>query len=167
MRREVREIVRKFDYPVKWVEEENLHLTLKFLGEVKEERVEEISRVLREIRRSEKRFELSLEDIGAFPSERSPRVIWIGVGKGREEIIRLQERIEEGLTPLGFKKEERGFHPHLTIARVKKRADFKELFDLSYKSRVFLVDSVTLFKSTLTPKGPIYEPLDRFPFSEP
>lgn len=143
------------------MEEENLHLTLKFLGEVREERIRDISEILKEISKGFKKFEVTLQGIGAFPNQSSPRVIWTGVEKGRKEMIELQKEIEERLVPLGFKKEERGFHPHLTIARVKGRGDFKELFETDYKSRTFLIDKIILFKSTLTPKGPIYEELEK------
>lgn len=148
------------------MEEENLHLTLKFLGEVKEERIKEISKILRELSRRFKKFEFSLKNIGAFPDKHSPRVIWVGAEEGREEMIELQKEIEEELVSLGFKKEARGFHPHLTIARVKRKADFKELFRVAYKSRVFLIEGLVLFKSTLTPKGPIYEKVEKFPLPQ-
>ena len=132
---------------------------------MREEKIKEISGILKGVGKAHKRFELSLKGIGAFPNERSPRIIWIGVERGREEIIKLQEGIEESLSTLGFKREERKFHPHLTIARVKGRADFKELLGVPYKSRVFLTDSLVLFKSTLTPKGPIYGELEKFPLA--
>lgn len=154
---------------IKWVNKENLHLTLIFLGEVKEDFLEKVKVRLSEITSQKSPFYLSLKGLGAFPNIRNPRVIWIGVKKGDEEIEAIQGEIEKELTKIGYQPEPRKFHPHLTIGRVKSFGANKilsEFFEKDYQSRDFLVESVVLFKSTLTPQGPIYEKLQESLFKK-
>ncbi|MEO0091613.1 MAG: RNA 2',3'-cyclic phosphodiesterase [candidate division WOR-3 bacterium] len=167
IRDKIMEFVGKFqqqDYDVRWVKYENLHLTLCFLGNVSKDFLHKATDKLSAIVTTQKSFELSLKNFGAFPSLRSPRVIWIGVEKGGNELIDLQAKIESTMAEIGYKPEERRFHPHLTIGRVKKRIDNDIIFTTQYNSGVFLVNSITLFKSILTPDGPIYEKIHEFPF---
>lgn len=153
----------KGDYPVRWVSEENLHLTLKFLGEIPAKLVADVVKRLETVREEFSLFSLSLKGIGGFPTQHSPRVIWLGVDQGKAQLLQIQRRVEEALLEIGCKPEERTFHPHLTIGRVKGRADFEALFKVQYHSKEFRVDALTLFKSTLTPSGPIYERIGKFP----
>src|SRR3989338_5342197 len=104
---------------VKWVEKDNIHLTLKFLGEVDEERCEKIKSILDEIASQTKQFEISLKDLGAFPKIDYPRVVWVGLDKGITESKELAERIDAALSEIGFQKETRPFAAHLTIGRVR------------------------------------------------
>lgn len=149
---------------VKWVVKENVHLTLKFLGEVSEDKISYIKSILDEIGKSTKSFELNLKDIGAFPKIEYPRVIWVGLGKGAPESKALAERIDEALSKIGFQKETRPFASHLTIGRVrspknrevlKEKIESYQLSTISYQ----LIGSVILFQSTLTPRGSIYTKL--------
>ncbi|RLG17327.1 RNA 2',3'-cyclic phosphodiesterase [Nanoarchaeota archaeon] len=134
---------------VKFVEKKNLHLTLRFLGDV------DPNQVMKALEDVEfKPFTAKLEGIGFFPNERFIRVIWIGVGKGSEEIEKLHEEIERRLG-----RDER-FVPHVTIARAKGRV---EVLKREFSSDEFEVSSFSLFRSTLTPKGPIYEVIASFP----
>ncbi len=145
---------------VKWVEKDNIHLTLKFLGEVSDEKIEKIKSILDEIGKTVKSFEISLKDIGAFPKIDYPRIIWVGLDKGTKESIGLAGRIDEALSKIGFQKETRPFAAHLTIGRVrspKNKEALKEKIesqDTSHKTQV--ISSVSLFQSKLTPQGPIY-----------
>ena len=134
---------------VKFVEKENLHLTLRFLGEVDPNR---IIKALEDVEFEP--FTVKLEGVGFFPNEKFVRVVWIGVGKGSEEIERLHEEVEKRLG-----KDER-FVPHVTVARAKGRV---EVLKKEFSSDEFEVGSFSLFKSTLTPKGPIYEVIASFP----
>lgn len=152
-------------YPVRWVKEDNLHLTLKFLGEIKEEVVFDVSSKLKSISLRFSPFEFSLKGLGAFPTPKSPRVLWIGIAKGREGVKSLQEVVENELALVGLKPETREFSPHLTIGRAKAKFDPKSILATQYESPVFLVRALALFKSTLTPQGPIYEKLEEFPLS--
>jgi len=151
---------------VKWVEKDNIHLTLKFLGEVSEEKIKKIKSILDNIGKTVKSFEISLKDIGAFPKIDYPRVIWVGLDKGAKESGELAEKINDSLSKIGFQKETRDFAAHLTIGRVRspknKEALREKIVSISPRSTVHgpqLISFVALFQSTLTPKGPIYTKL--------
>lgn len=150
---------------VRWVAIENMHLTLIFLGEVKEDFLNQVKEQLTSVVKMVMPFEANIKGFGAFPSQRSPRIIWVGMDKGKNEVIDLQSRIEKALKTIGYKPEDRKFHPHLTIGRVKGFIkETTNIFEANYTSRNFLVKSIVLFKSTLRPQGPIYEKLEVFHF---
>ncbi|OYT37766.1 RNA 2',3'-cyclic phosphodiesterase [Candidatus Pacearchaeota archaeon ex4484_31] len=157
----VQEKIKDF-VKAKFVEEENFHITLKFLGNIDEEKVKEISKTLKDLHF--KPFKLKLCNLGVFPSEKFVRVIWIGV-KPKEKLLELQKRIDDCLATIGFKKEKR-FEGHITIARIKYVKDRKSLLEELRKTKPkdveFEVKSFELKKSTLTEKGPIYETLSVF-----
>jgi 2'-5' RNA ligase len=149
---------------IKLVRPENLHITLKFLGEIPEDKIEDICRAMEASFSGYAPFEVSLEGMGAFPSLKYIRVIWIGFGENRERLIEMQEALEGNLKGLGFRPEKRGFDPHLTLGRVKSPRGKEELRDFLTNNRgrrfgPFLVDRVKLKKSVLTPKGPVYSTL--------
>jgi 2'-5' RNA ligase len=153
---------------VRWVAIENMHLTLIFLGEVKEDFLNKVMEQLTSVVKMVMPFEANINGLGAFPSQRSPRIIWIGMDKGKNEVIDLQTKVEKSLKTIGYKPEDRKFHPHLTIGRVKSVIkDSTKIFDNNYTSRNFPVKSIVLFKSTLRPQGPIYEKLEEFHFGAP
>jgi RNA 2',3'-cyclic 3'-phosphodiesterase len=150
---------------VRWVANDNLHLTLIFLGEVEENFLNKVKEQLTSAVKTVKSFEANLNGIGAFPSQRSPRIIWIGMDKGKDEAIDLQATVEKPLITIGYKPEDRKFHPHLTVGRVKGVIkDPAKIFETNYTSRNFPVKSIVLFKSTLRPEGPVYEKLQEFNF---
>lgn len=147
---------------VKAVERENLHITLKFLGEVDERKLEDVVGALRTVQFIPPT--ISVSGVGAFPSPSRPRVLWAGV-TGGEALRDLAARVESALAPLGFRPEARPFHPHVTLARVKGAAPDLSWFFSEYaqlKTESFVVNAFVLFKSTLTPRGPIYEEIARF-----
>ena len=166
--KEIKEVLSKIqtelknaEADVKWVYPENIHLTLKFLGEVKEEKIQKIIHCLKEITNVKNPFQIEIKDIGAFPNINSPRVIWAGIWEGKERLLQLAALIEDALVKLKFPKEERKFSAHITIGRTRSP---KNKDTLSQKMNQFkfnpfsqTVKSVVLFKSALTPKGPIYE----------
>lgn len=139
-------------------------MTLKFLGEVAEPKIEEIKISLSKLEYAG--FKASLTEIGVFPNQNYVRVVWAGVEQ--EDFIRLQAQIDSQLAKLGFKKDKR-FHPHLTLARVnfvEDKASFgKLLSEIKMKNLEFKVDEFKLIKSTLTREGPIYEDLAVFKLS--
>lgn len=150
---------------IKFVEPENLHLTLKFLGEITEEQAEEIKRVLEIVAKKHKKHSVRVKGIGVFPNYNYVRVIWAGV-ENDEEIKKIAKEIDNALFKLGFKRE-KDFVSHITIGRVKFVKDKVELMlalkELSNEEfGEFEVSAIELKKSTLTPKGPIYETLARF-----
>ena len=145
------------EFAGKKTEIENLHLTLKFLGEISKEEIEKIRKRLKEIKFSQ--FETSIDELGVF-SEKFVRIVWLHLSNCEE----IQKIIDEKLSG-SFSKEKR-FMSHLTIARVK-RLDNKGYFSSELKKikipRIgFVVDSFRLKKSTLTPKGPVYETLEEY-----
>lgn len=147
---------------LKLVERENLHITLRFLGEITPSLVEAIGQLILET--TFKPFMVFFRGVGAFPHSRRPRVIWIGVSKGAQELKELHSRIEAGLSDLGIRREERAFTPHLTIARVRGgrnierlTVELTSLLDLEFGS--LIISHVRLKRSTLTPRGPIYSTL--------
>ncbi len=150
---------------IKFVEIENIHFTLRFLGETPVQRIDEIQNVLREL--SHTPFTIRIEGIGAFPSIRRPNVIWVGVTEGRELLQSLKSEIDGYLSQLGYPSEPR-FKGHLTIARVRSVLDRSRLITSlqSLKNEAvgtMSVTSVRMKKSTLTPRGPIYETLWEIP----
>lgn len=145
----------------KFVEEENLHITLKFLGEQQPNIVEKVKKLLAEIRFE--RFTIKVKNLGAFPSLENPRVIWVGAYS--DELIRLVNEINNKLKRLGFPLEQ-NFVGHITLVRAKFILDKKGLhefarkFDFDYK---FEAREFKLKRSILTPKGPIYSDLEAYP----
>ncbi len=147
---------------LKLVEPENMHLTVKFLGDVEDAMIEEVSRVIEETSFSP--FNFGIEGVGVFPNLRRPATIWAGVTEGVGEVAEIFGKVNEGLARLGFEKERRRFHPHLTIARVKGGESrdrlVEELVDLeNYEFGTINVERIALKKSVLTPSGPIYTTL--------
>lgn len=163
--------LRKSNADVKWVEPSNIHLTLKFIGEIDEEQVEKIKASLDEIAKNRHCFDIHLAKVGAFPKISYPRVVWAGIDEGYEECKTLAKSVEDTMERLGFKKEERDFSPHLTLGRVRSSKNKAQLMACLEKEKDFVspgkvsVSKIILFQSTLTPKGPVYAPLKKFPLA--
>ncbi len=153
-------------YPgVKTVEPENLHITLKFLGEVPRPNLDSIKNALSDVKFN--KFEISLKGIGFFPTSSNPRVIWIGVSKGEEKITELAKIVDKKMKKFGFKSDE--FKAHVTIARIKRlsgdlKSKIKELHEKFYDSDFgsMLVENFKLKESILKHTGPIYKDLATF-----
>ena len=152
----------------KWVKPDDIHLTLKFLGNVEEEKIELIKKSIQESVKGVTPFIIDLKDIGAFPSPSRPRVIWVGVQSGKERIKNLAESIEGNLEKIGFKKEDRQFSAHITLGRIKSLVNIDKLKDLikekKYHSSSFEVSKIAIMRSDLTPEGPIYTKLSEIKF---
>lgn len=149
---------------VTWVKEENVHLTLRFLGEITEVQRHVVESLLQTLASRTDPIQLELSHLGAFPSMTAPRVIWVGIGQGEKETGRLAGELEGGLTRLGFAKEDRGFSAHVTLGRVRSPRNRAQLVarlkDVSWNApQPFRADHLTLFHSTLSPAGPTYTPL--------
>ncbi|MEM3422362.1 MAG: RNA 2',3'-cyclic phosphodiesterase [Candidatus Bilamarchaeaceae archaeon] len=147
------------DKDIRLVDEKNLHITLRFIGEVPEQNVEEIKEKLNKIK--ENKFECKIEGVGVFPTENYIRVIWVGIIS--DGLKKVAKKIDEVLAGIG-KKEDREFSAHLTIGRVNKKTDLKKFLEenknINFGS--FEVDKFVLFESKLTPNGPIYTKLAEF-----
>jgi RNA 2',3'-cyclic 3'-phosphodiesterase len=156
--------MRDADLPVRWVDPDQLHLTLKFLGEVRPERVGAVEAAVARVASKTPTFTMELGGSGAFPTTRRPKVIWLGA-TATPELRCLKHDIEWELAPLGFEREVRAFHPHITVGRARAEAragDFRNFEELvaamEYRAEV-MVRSVDLMKSTLSAKGARYEKL--------
>lgn len=157
--------------PVRWVRPEGIHLTLKFLGEISNSNLGEIGQVLeREVNRHPF-FTLRVGGFGCFPNRRRPRVLWIGITEENGTLAQVQTAIEEKLVPLGFGKEGRPFHPHLTLGRVRRNISMSELPQLQDAVDEFVVGQIGhfevselhLIRSVLRPSGAEYSTLMEFP----
>jgi 2'-5' RNA ligase len=147
---------------VKWVKAENMHITLKFLGWVEDKKLDDLIEFIAKAAAGSGSFKAKFEGLGAFPEGKSPRIVWVGTVEGGDKLCSLAKGIEETLSEAGFRSEEREFKPHITIGRVKERKGVDKLKEKikSIKDAKFgeaVVDRVHIMKSTLTPKGPIYE----------
>ncbi|MFX1565046.1 MAG: RNA 2',3'-cyclic phosphodiesterase [Promethearchaeota archaeon] len=146
---------------LKLVEPQNLHFTLHFLGNIDESRIDGLSEILQNIEGNV--FEVELLGLGCFRPQR-PRVIWIGCTGGSEQIIQHQKTIGRELRANRFPSEKRKYSPHLTVVRVRSSLKRDQLMEIVRQNEnkdfgKFRVKSIKLKKSTLTPKGPIYEDL--------
>lgn len=147
---------------LKNVELENIHLTLKFLGEISQNKVEEVTKVVEKI--SFEPFWFKVEGVGVFPNLRRPSVVWAGVTDGVSKLSAIYDELEEKLFKLGFKREKRGFHPHFTISRVRSGRNRNQLVEEILKIEGYTfgqiyTDKILFKKSLLTPTGPIYTTL--------
>ena len=150
--------------PVKWVDPDIIHLTLKFLGNIDAGITGRITAALEEASRGVHPFPLELSGLGVFPNPRRVQVVWIGLTGEVERLGELQKRIDAGLAPLGFKAESRSFAPHLTLARVRDQATPDERQNLGQLvtstplegGGSLNVDAVHLMRSQLTSEGPVY-----------
>ena len=152
---------------VKWVEPDNIHLTLKFLGERDDKKIEKIEQAIQDTAKDKTEFIAHISSVGAFPKISSPRVIWVGIDQGDSETKLIAGELEEKIAKIGIPKEEREFSSHITIGRTRSSKNLeklvkilndcaKELDELKLK---FNVKKIVLYKSTLTPRGPVYEAL--------
>ena len=167
---ELIEILKKYNVDVKWVIHENLHLTLKFLGNTQEILLPKIKESLLNIVLSYEPFYIKICTTGVFPNRRYPRVIWVGV-EDSGILTKLKKDIEDAMVLLGYQKEDRGFNPHLTLGRVRSQKGVTNLVNEldNFKDRDFgsiNVESIKLMKSELKPKGAEYSCLDEIPLGQ-
>jgi 2'-5' RNA ligase len=160
---------KKTDAHVSWAKPGNIHVTLKFLGEVPAEKINQIFSATEEALEGARRFTMSLKGTGAFPNLRRPRVIWIGAGSGEEELSLLAARIEQEMEKIGFPKEKRRYSAHFTIGRVKSPKNIEKLMELvsssDFQTEEIQVNQVVVMKSQLDPRGAIYTPLKEIPLA--
>lgn len=164
--------LRDAGWSVRWVGPESIHLTLKFLGEVRPSNVEQVEEAIANVAAKTEPFDVGVGQLGAFPSVRRPRVVWVGVD-ATPELRCLKHDLEWELASLGFDRETRAYHPHLTLGRVQKDAragDFRDFEDYvrSFDFETVLeARTVDLMRSHLSPKGARYELLTATKLGEP
>ncbi|MFC2040748.1 RNA 2',3'-cyclic phosphodiesterase [Chloroflexota bacterium] len=161
--------------PVKWVDTESIHLTLKFLGNISTDKVSEITKALGEAARGIPPFHLEVGGLGVFPNLKRVQVVWVGISGEIEKLGRLQQCIESNLAHLGFAPESRPFTPHLTLARLRNQAslDDRQRFGQLIASARFeaahtiKVDAICLMRSQLTREGAIYSRISSVRLKKP
>lgn len=154
--------LRRAGGDVRWVGMEQLHVTIQFLGNVRPDRVPEVSAGAQEAAEQVPIFDLTVQAIGAFPTYQRPRTVWAGIQRGDRALKRLAQAVEEALKARGFPPDERPFRPHVTLGRVRPERDAGDL-PLAIQEwdpdRVFgncTVNRLLVMKSDLTPTGPVY-----------
>ncbi|MFQ5602174.1 MAG: RNA 2',3'-cyclic phosphodiesterase [bacterium] len=159
---EVQEDLKKSGERISWTRPENVHLTLKFLGEVEEKVILNIADVLTTLGQEWRAFSFKVAGLGVFPNVNRPRVIWAGIENVHEEFAKLVSRLEEGMSQLGFKKEPRSFTPHLTIGRVKSvvnKTFVDKIIKYQFEGGETHAQEIVVMRSDLLPSGALYTPL--------
>lgn len=168
---EVQQAMKRSGAEARWVRPQSIHLTLKFLGNIPSEMVPSIREAIETSARGTSPFEVRVAGTGAFPNERRPRVLWIGLDEPTGALMALQKKLEAALVPLGFGAERRPFKAHLTLARIKspprgggiiKALESQKDVDLGK----ITVDKIVLCQSTLKPSGAVYKSLEEVALSK-
>ena len=156
---------------VRAVRPEGVHVTLRFLGDIESDAVPRAIAAIRASASQSRPFDLSLAEVGAFPNNRSARVLWAGASGDTDDLEELHERVESELAAVGFRRDRRRFNPHITLARLRERVSgsdrrrvVEKVSTVGHARVAFRVDAITLFQSTLHPEGSIHTPLCRVRF---
>lgn len=160
---------RKAKIRVGWVPPPNMHVTLKFLGNIPGESAYIISDRFREHLAERPAFNLQLKGLGAFPNRDKPRVLWVGTHCDDDELIKLAADVEDWLSELGFPREQRPYHPHLTLGRVKTPKPSLDLLEGLEEREIgrCLAHEVVLYESEISRRGAEYTALAKIPLVEP
>lgn len=166
---EAQDTLKGYGFGIRWVRRQGMHLTLKFLGNIRRGDLEQLRGAIEQASLEFLPFSLKGKGIGVFPDIRRPRVVWVGVLGDVEALCAFQRRLESQLKVLGFPKERRPFKGHLTLGRVKDRVDRTKLGEAleelkGFQTEPFTAGSVVLFESDLRPSGAIYSKLAEAPF---
>ncbi len=156
--------LRRDNSGIRWVKAANLHLTLRFLGDIPEQSVPSLAESLKDNLSGFGPFDLVLSGMGGFPNLRKPRVIWIGASDGTDRLIDLAGKVETGCIKSGFGRGDKKFSSHMTIGRVKFPKGLDPLLDkiekTDFESSKFTVNEIFVVKSDLSPAGPKYTKLE-------
>jgi 2'-5' RNA ligase len=158
--------LKAYDLKLRWVKAHNIHLTLKFLGDIAPASVDKIVDAILAAADHVSAFELMVQGLGVFPGIRRPKVLWTGLGGDTERLVHLQHDLEDSLAQDGFAKEKRAYKGHLTLGRFKGPVDPAELIRIMEAEGLFEplrlpVDEIVLMQSRLKPDGAAYSPLAR------
>jgi len=160
LRKKLKATISEKTGKIRWLRKEQIHLTLKFLGDTTEDSINDVRRIMQSIADEFKPFNISIQKTGCFPKVERPRVMWIGVSGKLEKLNQLVEKIQKKLNPLGFPKNEKKYHPHITIARAKypqkKTPDISTFLNTSFDPIPFPIKKVQFISSELFPNGPVY-----------
>jgi 2'-5' RNA ligase len=165
---EVQSTLQRFPLPLRWVKPAQVHLTVKFLGNIAPDLIDPVAQAMQRAVLPLEPFSLSIQGVGCFPNLARPRVLWMGIHALHDRLGQLHQRLDTELATLGFAAEEQPFRPHLTLARGQHRVDGRHLAAVlqPYHDRHFgdmLVEQVTLFQSQLHRDGAVYTMLRSVP----
>lgn len=159
--------MRQTDAQVSWAKPENIHLTIKFLGNVAQSKIQPVCRAVERAAASIEQFEIEIAGAGCFPSPRNARVLWVGLAELPGALKRLHASVEDELAREGFPREPKRFSPHLTIARIRSLHGAgllaEQLIARSFEPESFTAREVIVMRSDLKPTGSIYTPLAVIP----
>ncbi len=160
---ELQRTLRSLDAQASWVRVQNIHLTLKFLGDVERGRIETVTEAVADAALETCPFEIEIGGAGAFPSPKNPRVLWVGLVRIADELRQLHRTVENNLARSGFARDEKKFSPHLTIARLRSLRNAallaEKLIATGFAPESFLAREVIVMRSELSSAGSIYTPL--------
>lgn len=174
-RREIEKFLKRLEkkhWKVKWEKPEKVHLTLAFLGSIKEEKLDLIKKTCQQVTKVTASFIVSFKGFGCFPDFDFPRLVWLGLKGDLKSLASLQKKLRDQLKDLGFKTEKRPFKPHLTLGRIKRARvrerreigrQIKALRKIDFKSQ-WLVDKLVLYESKCLPEGSVYKKIKEFTF---
>ena len=159
--------LRKISPDIRWVRAENIHITLKFLGEIEQDLLDKVEFSLKSISEVFQPFYIYLKGSGSFPNEKRPRIIWVGIEALQNNLLlKIYNWIENRLETLGIKKEQRKYTPHLTIGRIKFPQNMNKLFQYMkqypFQGEQFGVKEILLMQSLLKPSGVEYKVIDKY-----
>ena len=159
--------LKKTGADVKWVVPDNIHLTLKFLGYIEEETLPGLNKIVSDTVSNLESFNISIGNIGAFPSLKRPRVVFVCVQENENNLLKLYEKLDKGIEELGIKKESKKYVGHITLGRIRSQKNIPKLTSaLNSGTECFFgleqVNYISLMQSKLTPAGPIYTKLNNF-----
>lgn len=159
---ELQRALRRKDVPISWVKPANIHLTIKFLGDLTAAAIASVGQAVERACQAIMPFDITVDGTGGFPSAKSPRVLWVGLSPLPDELRKLHSNIEAELEREGFAREAKRFAPHLTIGRVrdsfKARQTIEEMLTAGFAAETFRVTEVIVMRSELHPSGSIYTP---------
>lgn len=159
--------LKETDADVKWVTPENIHLTLKFIGNIEEIILPTLHKIINDATSSLSFFNMSIENVGAFPTLKKPRIIFVSAQDKGNNLLKIYERLDKGLEALGIKRESRNYVGHITLGRTRSQKNISKLINALNSGAVHSfgqekVNYISLMQSELTPKGPIYTRLKDF-----
>jgi RNA 2',3'-cyclic 3'-phosphodiesterase len=166
----MQQTLRSYGADIRWAAIPSIHLTLKFLGEADPDIIPNLSEALEQDIHSQHSFSLRLHGTGCFPNPQNPRVIWCGIDGDTASLSQLQQQVETSCARFGFAPEDRDFHPHLTLGRVKGKRNLQPLIECikmgSDLESSFIADHFHIYKSTLKPQGAVYSVLKTIALSD-
>jgi len=156
--------IKSFRFAIRWTRPENIHLTLKFLGDISKNDIEPVCKAVETASAGFKPISLFARGVGVFPGVKRPRVLWTGMSGETDQLLKLQVNIDKMMASIGFKSESRTYKAHLTLGRFKGNPDIERLLEVMGRfkdtaSEKFLADAITVFQSDLRSSGPVYSEL--------